>query len=392
MRPEIKFILSCLMVKTDEQNISRIVHLLDEDLDWIFLVETAICHQVVPLMHQRLMSIPDANVPEDIMSALQTFCDRRKDQNQALLNELISILSTLKTQGINVIPFKGPSLGMQAYNDIGMRVFSDLDFLIPEEHYRKVLELLREMDYQSEAWKTANTTFASWRYYGQDILCHKRTKTVIEPHWLFAPRHFSIKLDFEQLWNRTSEENINGEVVNVLSPEDHLLITCVHGCKEQWIFLRQVCDVAGLIENNKKLNWEKLLHTAKDNNCLRMLLIGLGLANRMLSVELPVAVLELIQNDQTTVSLIDEVFEQLINERQKISGFVKINYFRLQMRDHWQEKLKYVLGTWFMPSDRHFQMVKFPPIFFWLYIPVKCIHDYLLLPVWNSTKKITRPA
>ena len=62
--------------------------------------------------------------------------------------ELIRIVKQFEKKGIPVLPFKGPVLALQAYDDLGLRHVGDLDIMIPSELVLKAKELLLKEGYQ----------------------------------------------------------------------------------------------------------------------------------------------------------------------------------------------------------------------------------------------------
>lgn len=392
MRPEIDLLINCFRVNIDAVAKERIRDFLEYELDWTFLVETALHHQVVPLLRRGLMQAAETAVPDDIANALQIFCDRRESRNQAMLNELLCIANALKQHSIDILAFKGPALALQAYHDSSLRVFNDLDFLIHEQDYIAVLDVLHGLGYVNESWKTPVNRTASWRYYGQDILFDNNKHMAIEPHWLFTPRPFTININYDALWQRATSVSIDNHTIGTLSPDDHLLILCVHGCKEQWIYLKQICDVAALVDSHTELDWKSLCRRAEEQGCLRMLLIGLGLTKSIMGINLSPVIDEKLMKDKTAISLIEQGRLWLLNQQRTIPDINKINLFRLRMRDTWRDRFIYALRTWLMPSDKHFRIITLPASLFWLYVPIKLVHDYLLLPLWLLAKHAKRSA
>ncbi len=49
--------------------------------------------------------------------------------------------------GIEAVPYKGPMLAVQAYGDIGLREFMDLDILVRHREIPKITEVMRENGY-----------------------------------------------------------------------------------------------------------------------------------------------------------------------------------------------------------------------------------------------------
>jgi hypothetical protein len=57
---------------------------------------------------------------------------------------------------------------------------------------------------------------------------------MVELHWGFVDRQFSLPLDAEGLWGRLQRVSLGGGTIPTLSPEDLLLILCMHGSVHLW--------------------------------------------------------------------------------------------------------------------------------------------------------------
>ena len=135
---------------------------------------------------------------------------------------------------------------------------------------------------------------AYYDYNGQTPLsCEERTP--VDLHCAFAPKALDVNLDMNGLWNRACPTDVAGRSVLSLSPEDTLLIACLHGCKDKWWRLLWVADVAAFVHRHPKLDWTALMDRAKSAGVRRMLLLGLALARDLFSSSLPVAVSSAIE-------------------------------------------------------------------------------------------------
>ena len=62
--------------------------------------------------------------------------------------------------------------------------------------------------------------------------------------------------------------------------------------------------------------------------------------------------------------------------------------FRLRMRERTADRVRYVARTLATPRDIHFSLLRLPDALFFLYTPLKLVHDYVLLPVWMLGKRV----
>src|SRR5882672_6537117 len=130
MTPELRLLLSCARVLTTQADEAAIGQMLDEGIDWTLFIRKAVDHELAGLGGHTLARVAPDLVPDDILDAFRVTVDQTRRRNLALFDELARLIETLAASGIETIPFKGPVLAIQAYGDLGLRVFRDLDFLI----------------------------------------------------------------------------------------------------------------------------------------------------------------------------------------------------------------------------------------------------------------------
>jgi ATP-binding cassette subfamily C protein len=113
----------------------------------------------------------------------------------------------------------------------------------------------------------------------------------VELQWEIVPRYFSFSLNLEVLRERLQLVPLGGATVPTVSPEDLLLILCVHVSKHFWERLLWVCDVAEVVKAHRGMDWGRLMERAAALGSERMLLPGLSLAHNLLEADLPKKVL-----------------------------------------------------------------------------------------------------
>src|SRR5262249_20276675 len=118
-----------------------------DGIDWTTFVAGVLDHGLTEPVGRTLTRIGPDVVPQDILDAFCTHAERTRERNTALLAGLARILDGLAQNGIDAIPFKGPVLAIQAYGDIGLRAFRDLDFLIREADLPRAMTVLGDLGY-----------------------------------------------------------------------------------------------------------------------------------------------------------------------------------------------------------------------------------------------------
>ena len=71
-RPEVALLLCCMHTHSDSARAERLRTLLQHDLDWGYLLQTAVRHGIMPLVYHRLnATLPEA-VPQTVLAQLRS--------------------------------------------------------------------------------------------------------------------------------------------------------------------------------------------------------------------------------------------------------------------------------------------------------------------------------
>lgn len=368
----------------------RLRGMVTGDLDWTAIAQMALAHNVSCLLHRGLIASCSELLPRNLANALATHRAEERHRNQRFGVELERIIGVLEDAGVQTLPFKGPTLAKRLYGDPSLRSFGDLDILIRRHDADICRETLRSLGYTDGERGIAYSQIKAFeRCAGQDRLFSKRANIAIEPHWALFPNTFAFSLDYDGLWNRSELVELESENVRCLSAEDQLLVVCLHGAKEQWWRLNWVCDVAeSVVSEGSSIRWPILISRAEAQKCLRALLVGLCLANRLLGVSLPVEVLQAILSDRAVARLTNMVISQKLSAFDpKLPGSLsKLSRFRLGIHEGVRRKTLYILRTLFAPRPAHIRMLTLPTQAYFIYYPLRAIHDYVLLPCWRLWK------
>ena len=65
-----------------------------------------------------------------------------------LTAELIKIMDLYRSQGIQAMPYKGPVLAVQAYGDVTLREFDDLDIVLRQRDMAKANDAIQGAGYR----------------------------------------------------------------------------------------------------------------------------------------------------------------------------------------------------------------------------------------------------
>ncbi|NJR45522.1 MAG: nucleotidyltransferase family protein [Hyellaceae cyanobacterium CSU_1_1] len=146
-KPEIQLLLSCARTQVDERTQVKIKNLVEQEIDWDYLISIARRHGLIPLLFYNLNKLCREAVPQPIFSDLEQYFKIHTRRSLMLTNELLQILDIFKANNIQAIPFKGPTLAISAYKSLALRQFCDLDILIDKKDTMHCLELLTSIGY-----------------------------------------------------------------------------------------------------------------------------------------------------------------------------------------------------------------------------------------------------
>lgn len=350
----------------------RMRSLLRCDLDWQYLLEMADRHGVIPLLHYHLNSIAAETIPPQVISQLRNDNEKNTKQSLFLTGELIKLINLLEAHGIQAAPFKGPTLALLTYGDVGLRQFADLDILVRKQDVPRIKELLVSRGFRPEP-ELNNAQEAALLRFDCAYNFANEQSVLLDVHWNFAPRYFSFDVDTNPLWDRLEPITIGGKEVQSLSPEDLLLALCLHGFTHSWERLGWICDVASLIDGPNSIDWQFVWHNAAHVGSRRILSLGLLIASELLEAPIPEDVLKVIKSDRTVVAVSERFQQQLFVRGDDSPGLFEDALLHVRMRERTRDKLRSCLRLAITPRVFDWTYVSVPDWVFFLYYPLRPI-------------------
>jgi hypothetical protein len=348
-RPEAELLLLCIHSQTNATTSEKIKYLLQQEIDWKYIIHIAEKHRVIPLLYRSLNLIRSPDIPPQILSELRSrFFDNTRN-NFIITHELCQLLSLFQENGIRAIPYKGTVLAASVYGKVSLRQVWDLDFLVSESDFATSRELLLAQGYELKE-----------NFDREQSFYHPQRGVEVDLHWGLTPFYFPVNIDFESFWKRRKIISLSQTNIESFSAEDMLLILCIQVAKDCWErrqhleHLAKVCDIAALLATHTQLNWETVIDEARRLGILRILYFGLFLAQDLLDAKLPDNLGELVQNNTVVRSLAEQVCCQLFGE---IDGaFAPLTnslwdwklrrrqlVFYLRLRERLKDKIQHIL-------------------------------------------------
>lgn len=369
--PEMELLFRCVRVEAPEAFDARVVELLRGGLNWERLLKLSMGQGVMPLVYRRLNERFSAEMPEGELERLRGHYHANGARNAYLTGELLRILKILERDGIVALPYKGPALSVDAYGDLTLRRFSDLDVLIRRNDLGRVTTLLAREGYECEFELGGERERLFTKFWYVQPFTNPRTGVYVEVHWKVAPFFFSFDLDVEELWENTRPVVLAGREVKAPSVQDTLLLLCVHGAKDHWSKLEWICALDGFVRRNRGLDWDYALRRARGLGSERMLLLGMFLANFVCGIELPQPVSARVNGSRVVRSLARRVLTQLATRQKGLSSFFGRTTFHLGARERLSDRAKYCARVATTTSPSEWDLFRLPPDLFFVYSLVR---------------------
>jgi len=236
-------------------------------------------YRLYPLVYKNLLS-----VGEDFPGSgkLKGAYRHTWYRNQLLLHRSRNVLGRLCACVPEMLVFKGLSLALQAYGDVGVRVMNDVDILVRRHWTMAAYRLLVEHG------SLPGTVDETWfRRTGGINLAHP-SGLEIDLHSYLFHRQYAAGVDWEQ-WR--ASRPLPGWPVRVLHPADELLLAIHHGASWNSVSpIRWAADAFVLI---RKFGGPEFWSRFEEQACKRLETIqahlGLAYLRSALGVDVPVS-------------------------------------------------------------------------------------------------------
>jgi hypothetical protein len=381
MLPEHELLVCCARTHLDSKSAARIAALVQQPIDWDYLIRAATRHSLLPLLHSHL----SATCPEDIPGAAS---DRIKEHSQnnsrnclLLTGELIKLQRLFQSENIPIIPFKGPTLAASFYGDIGLRQFSDLDLLVRKRDVFKAREILISAGYLPRYRLGATQRAAMVEQKCEEPFDRDDDAAMVDLHWAVIPTRFSFAPDTASIWQRLERVSLSGCEFLTVAPEDLIMLICIHGAKHAWERLGWICDLAELIRARSRMDWNSVIEVGSRNGGQRILSLGLFLASDLLDAPLPSEVFERVKSDRQVRSLAAKVYANLFRRIDRQISVYERDLFYLRAMTRVKDRAQLCLDH-IRPTPLEWQMVQLPHYLSFFYYPLRPIR--IIEKHWHS--------
>ncbi len=381
---EKELLICCARTRMTPTIAERIRDLVAQPPDWDCLLNAAAEHSVGPLLDRHLRSVvPDA-LPQVEMERLKTATRANTVRSLFLTAELHKVLDLFQSKGIVSIPYKGPVLAEQAYGDLTLRDFDDLDIILRHRDVPKAHEVMQGLGYAARfpwilsAGATASLVPGEYNYRNDE------RRAMVELHTELTLRHFPVVPNLDEFAERLVTVKAGGHGVKTFAPEDLLPVLCIHGSKDFWERISWVADISELVQKDAEFDWDKTLSAAESLRAGRMLHLGLALAWDVLEAPLPEEIKKRIRADNEATSVAQEIKARLLSRHGTRYNARRRFQYRRRMVVGRLEGWRYSIRLAVLPVEEDWEMVRLPGLLAPLYIALRPLR---LLRKYGRTKR-----
>jgi hypothetical protein len=371
LQSENEFALLCALAGAElsPERIERIANWNRSALDWSEVLRLAEHHGVLPLAARNLIEHA-RGLPPEIEHALGSAYEANLRRSLWFTAELARIMQHFERVQLRAIPYKGPVLAQSLYRDLGLRSFSDLDFLISSADFGRAQQALAEIGYRPSSVVTTVLTPAVERFWlrtGYERSFDSAAgKNLVELQWAVLPYFYGVDLSVDDLLARAGRTVVGGREVPCLSPEDSLLVLCLHAAKHLWTRLIWLADIAETLRI-QTIDYALVFSQARALGIARILDVSFWLVKNVLRVEIPKPAEEMIAADVQVPALGAEFAERLAHG--VAYDFESTEYFRriLRLRERRGDRWRYLWRLAWTPGTGDIAAVRLPGALFPLY-------------------------
>src|SRR5713101_5112913 len=345
-------------------------------LDWSKFLQSPEYHGVLPLVARNLIEHGRAEhgrgLPPEVERSLRSAYDANLRRNLWFTAELARIMQHFERRQLRVLPYKGAVLGQSLYRDPGLRSFSDLDFLISSADFERANQALAEIGYRPSSEFTPSVERLWLRTGYERSFDSAAGKNLVELQWALLPHFYAVDLDADDLLARAGRTVVGGCEVPCLSPEDSLLVLCLHAAKHLWTRLIWLSDIAETLRT-ETIDYSLVSSRACALGIARILSVSFWLVKNVLRSELPEPAEEMMSADPRVSALGSQFAGRLA--RGASYDFESTDYFRLilKLREQRSDLIRYLWRLVWTPGAGEIAAVRLPERLFPLYRVVRLL-------------------
>lgn len=369
--PEMELLICTARSVLGPRERARVESLIEDGVTWGSIHRLAQTHGTAPLLYHHLSSFPE-KVPSEFLERLCLEYDWNLKRNMARTAQLLEVMRLLDDVDIPAIPLKGPTLAAFAYGNLALRVFGDLDILIPNEALQPAASRLKSAGYEATPKLTPLQERWFIGHFGH-LSLSRGADSLVELHVYSRSRRQWFPFSFDRLQSRVAQIRVAGQPLPILSPADLMLHLSVHGTKHIWSTLGWIADVAEAAAKLQLDDWNRLFAEGRRLGVQTMVGLALRLADIIFAIGVPPEFDDTISANQRIARLAAWVSSTLLAEPSLTLSRTERIRFQRTACDQLSDKIRVSVRPILVPTPADWAAVKLPKTLDFLYPIVRPI-------------------
>lgn len=258
-------------------------------LDATAIWKIASVHNIRPILY-HVIHQHQINIDESLVARLQQFYLENQLRSLEQLAICNDVITSLKKENIDAIPFKGTTFSETCYGNSGLRESTDIDLLISSSTVLSAEKVLRDKGF-SPKLAVPSSYINYYRKYFKEIVYTAPAKTragySVEMHWKLLNYYIGDYPAFEFFNKRRNKVMIKNLEFNTLEPTgDFLAVVSNHFIKDLGIKFKYLTDVACLLhKKDKQLDHQLIAEIANKYNCRKKMDAAFQLTELFLGIK-----------------------------------------------------------------------------------------------------------
>lgn len=252
--------------------------------DWPGLLRLARCHGMTPALLRWAM--PQKDRLDATTVAPLVAWNRQNVVSSLLLCRLLhTVARVCEEQGIPCLFWKGPALAAQLYGDPAARQYGDVDLLVPPGDVLRLHRALIAKGFRPLFDLTEPQLRRLLTITGENCYFEGEHERELDVHWSLVTPRLSFGGTYARFAEPRTTVRIDGMDLPCPSPERHLVMLAIHGCKHAWSQMSWVLDMARLCLR-PGLDWASVWQVASVSNAERMVSVAIDVCERVFEWEM----------------------------------------------------------------------------------------------------------
>ena len=378
-RVENDLLLNVARRDLDERGKDVIRHLLNEQIDWKYLIEAARSHGLIPLLHRHLTSF-QSDIPTKEFESIREAALANSQSVLYLVNQLQNLVNRFAEENLPALVFKGPVLAEMAYGEMSSRQAGDLDILIERKDFDRAKSVLESLGYRMTPQLTSKQETAHIGFHCEIQFVRDNGFTVVDLHWSLSPKAFPFKFNTAEVINRAQPVSLGALRLNTFSNEDLILFQSQHGAKHYWPRLEWISSLAEMIRLNPSVDWAMLIQRARDARLVRSLAIGLHLARTVGEVQIPEAVFSQVDPQGRMKKVAEDTMARLFTPEPNYKSLAAVRK-NVDIMDRKRDVAAALLRAIFVPTLSDWETLRLPQslhFFYYVCRPFRLVVNYAI--------------